>query len=96
MKDDNVNKNKKAVALSYKEGYNAPKVIAKGKGQIAEKILEVGKKGNIEIYKDDSLIEELIKLDLHDEITPELYEAIARIISFVYQLDEKKDESNGK
>ncbi|GFN36393.1 EscU/YscU/HrcU family type III secretion system export apparatus switch protein [Tepidimicrobium xylanilyticum] len=83
---------KKAVALSYKEDFNAPKVVAKGKGEIAEKIVEVGKKENIEIYKDEELIDELISLELHEEIPPELYEAVAEIILFVYRLDKEKGE----
>ncbi|GMG97155.1 EscU/YscU/HrcU family type III secretion system export apparatus switch protein [Tepidimicrobium xylanilyticum] len=83
---------KKAVALSYKEEFNAPKVVAKGKGEIAEKIVEVGKKENIEIYKDEELIDELISLELHEEIPPELYEAVAEIILFVYRLDKEKGE----
>ena len=53
---------KKAVALSYKKEYNAPKVIAKGKGRIAEKIVERGSKEGIEIYRDEKLIEDLINL----------------------------------
>ncbi|MCF6463353.1 EscU/YscU/HrcU family type III secretion system export apparatus switch protein [Clostridium sp. Cult1] len=92
MKKDMNNKNKKAVALFYKEGFNAPKVIAKGKGEIAEKIIDVGKKQNVEIYEDKDLIDELIKLNLHDEIPPQLYEAVAKIVFFVYQLDKEKGE----
>lgn len=96
MKKEKINKNKKAVALSYKDEYNAPKVIAKGKGEIAEKILDLGKEKNIEIYEDKKLVEDLIKLDLHEEIPPELYEAVAKIILFVYSLDKEKGESYGK
>ncbi|QQY80749.1 flagellar biosynthesis protein [Keratinibaculum paraultunense] len=84
---------KKAVALSYKKEYNAPKVIAKGKGEIAEKIIEKGHKEGIEIYKDEKLIEDLIKLDLHEEIPEELYEAVSEIILFVYLLDKEKGGS---
>lgn len=91
----NINKNKKAIALSYKEGYKAPKLLAKGKGEIAEKILEVGKKEDVEIYEDKELVEELIRLDLYDEIPPQLYEAVAKII-FVYQLDKEKGELYGE
>ncbi|MCF6466394.1 EscU/YscU/HrcU family type III secretion system export apparatus switch protein [Clostridium sp. Cult2] len=92
MKKDKIKRNKKAVALSYKEGYKAPKVLAKGKGEIAERIVEVGKEEKIEIYEDKELIEELINLDLHEEIPPQLYEAVAKIVFFVYQLDKEKGE----
>ncbi|MBZ2173890.1 EscU/YscU/HrcU family type III secretion system export apparatus switch protein [Schnuerera sp. xch1] len=91
-KKKDVKKNK-AVALSYKESYNAPKVIAKGRGEIADKIVNVGKKEKIEIYKDEDLIEKLIRLDLCEEIPPELYEAVSKIILFVYYLDKEKGES---
>jgi flagellar biosynthesis protein len=96
MKKAKDDKNKKAVALSYKEEYNAPKVIAKGKGEIADKILEVGEKNKIHIYEDKGLVEDLLKLDLYDEIPPELYEAVSEIILFVYSLDKEKGETYGK
>ncbi|NLW39808.1 MAG: flagellar biogenesis protein [Tissierellia bacterium] len=83
-------KNKKAVALSYKEEYDAPRVIAKGKGLMAEKILEIGKKEDVEIYRDEELVEQLIDLELFAEIPPHLYEAVAKVIFFVYQLDSEK------
>ena len=50
------------------------------------------RKQNVEIYEDEDLIDELIKLDLHEEIPPQLYEAVAKIIFFVYQLDKEKGE----
>ena len=81
-------KDRKAIALSYKEEYNAPKVIAKGKGEIADRILEVAKKEEIEIYEDEDLAEDLIP--------PELYEAVSEIILFVYSLDREKGEAYGK
>ncbi|NMB28303.1 MAG: flagellar biogenesis protein [Tissierellia bacterium] len=96
MKTKKDNLNKKAVALIYKKKYNAPKVIAKGKGETADKIVEVGKKKNIEIYEDKDLIEDLLKLDLYEEIPPELYEAVSEIILFVYSLDKEKGENYGK
>ena len=91
------NKNKKAVALSYKkEEHNAPRVIAKGKGEIADSIMKVGKKSKVEIYEDKDLVEDLLKLDLYDEIPSELYETVSEIILFVYSLDKEKGETYGK
>lgn len=86
----------KAVALSYTEKDNAPKVIAKGKGEIANRIVEVGKKGTIPVYKDKELIEELIRLDLYEEIPEDLYEAVSKIILFIYYIDKEKGETYGK
>lgn len=90
-KNEDIRQNK-AVALSYKDGYNAPKVVAKGKGEIASNIVEVAKEKNIEIYEDENLVEELIKLDLYEEIPPSLYEAVSKVILFVYNLDREKGE----
>lgn len=92
MGDNKYMKNNKAVALSYKEGYNAPKILAKGKGEIADNILNIAKENKIKVFKDENLVEELIKLDLHEEIPPCLYEAVANIIYFVYNLDRDKGE----
>ena len=93
MKNNNKYKNKKAVALKYKENKDtAPRVIAKGKGEIAQKIIETGEKSKIQIYEDENLIEDLLKLELYDEIPPELYEAVAEVILFVYSIDKGKGD----
>lgn len=92
MKNGKDKKNNKAVALSYKEGYNAPKILAKGKGEIANNILNIARENDIKVFEDENLVEELIKLDLYEEIPPCLYEAVANIIYFVYNLDKEKEE----
>lgn len=96
MKKTKENLNKKAVALKYREEDIAPKIIAKGKGVTANKILEVGKEKDIVVYEDKNLIDNLLKLELNEEIPPELYEAVSEIILFVYSLDKKKGERYGK
>lgn len=79
---------KKAVALSYKPGRNnAPKVVASGRGIVAEKIMEIARENDIPFYSDPQLVETLIKLDLSQEIPPELYRVIAEVLVFVYQMD---------
>jgi len=85
-------KQKKAVALKYRpESDTAPKVIAKGKGQSAERILEIAREHNIFIHNDPDLIEILSELDLNDEIPPDLYLIVAELLAFIYGLnrDEK-------
>lgn len=77
-----------AVALTYSRD-QAPKVIAKGKGLIAENIIEAAKKNNVAIQEDPSLIEVLSKLDIHQQIPEELYEAVAEIFAFVYRFDKE-------
>ncbi len=92
MKND---KSKKAVALKYNENDTSPFVLAKGKGYIAEKIIEKGKDQNIHIHKDENIIENLMQLDIGEEIPPELYEVVAEIIAYVYYLDRKLGDLNG-
>ncbi len=75
---------KKAAALKYEIGKdNAPKVVAKGKGIIAEKIIEIAKKENIPIYEDPDTVEILSSLDVGQEIPPELYEVVAEILAYI-------------
>ena len=82
---------KKAVALKYKSGQdNAPKVTAKGTGLIAEKIIAVARQQGIPVKDDPNLIEVLSRLDLDQEIPPELYVVVAELLAFVYSLNRKK------
>jgi len=75
---------KKAAALRYNEfSDEVPKVVAKGKGIVAEKIIEMAKAHNIPIVEDSLLVDSLIKLDLYEEIPPHLYEAVAKIVAYI-------------
>ncbi|GAA4713011.1 EscU/YscU/HrcU family type III secretion system export apparatus switch protein [Brevibacillus fulvus] len=85
---DSAKQRKQAVALRYQAGVtDAPTVIAKGKGYIAENILKSAKENKIPIQEDPSLVEVLGKLDLNQQIPPELYQVVAEILAFVYRLD---------
>lgn len=95
-------KNKKpaqAVALEFDPEYDAPKVIASGKGALAEKIIAEAKNNNVPVHKDTKLADTLSKLEIGDTIPPELYEVVAEILVFVDQMDrikEKLDAYNAK
>lgn len=78
-----------AVALSY-DGTHAPRVTAKGKGQTAEKIIELAKEHNIPLHTDVMLVNVLSKMSLGDEIPRELYLAVAEVIAFAYLLSGKR------
>ena len=79
---------KKAVALKYNKGKDsAPKVVAKGKGYIAEKIIEAARENNVPLYEDKNLSQVLEALDLDTEIPPELYRAVAEVLAFIYKLN---------
>jgi flagellar biosynthesis protein len=84
-------KPKKAVALKYKPGNDhAPRVTAKGTGRLAERIIEMARKHGIPVKDDPDLVEVLSRLDLHDQIPPELYVVVAELLAFVYRLNQKK------
>ena len=77
-----------ALALKYQpKSDRAPKVTAKGKGKLAEKIIEIAQKNNIYIHNDPDLVEILSQLDINDEIPPELYIVAAELLAFVYSLN---------
>ncbi len=81
---------KGAVALKYnKEEDNAPIIIAKGKGAIADRILEIAKEYNIPLYKDEKFFSILEKFDNGVELPEILYPVLAEIFAFVYSLDKK-------
>jgi flagellar biosynthesis protein len=76
-----------AVALRYQPGEDpAPKLTAKGRGRIAERILELARQHNIPIRQDRNLVQVLSLLKLDEEIPPSVYRAVAEILAFVYRL----------
>ena len=81
---------KTAVALAYEPGEEAPKILATGKGEVAERIIDEAKKNDVPFYKDSALAETLSKLKLGDAIPPELYEVVAQILVFVDKMDRLK------
>lgn len=79
-----------AVALDYEIGTRtAPVVVAKGRGQIAEKILEIARENGIVIETNPMLVEALSGVELDDHIPRELYEAVAEVIGFVLRTRHK-------
>jgi len=85
-----MDKRKKAAALKYKPQEDAaPKVVAKGSGWLADKILEVAKENKVPLKQDTQLVEVLSAIDLNREIPPELYKAVAEILAFVYKMTKK-------
>ena len=91
-KNDKKGKIKQAVALAYDPDDDAPKVIASGKGALAEKIIEKAQESNIAVHRDDKLANTLSRLDIGDMIPPELYEVVAEILVFVDAMDKIKSK----
>lgn len=83
--------NQKAVALNYRPGDRSPKVVAKGQGFVAQKILENARQNDVPIYEDKALVKELSNLEIGNNIPPELYDVVAQILVFVSDLDRKEE-----
>lgn len=78
---------KTAVALSYEAGDEAPRILATGTGEVAERIIDEAKKADVPFYKDEALAKTLSKLEIGEAIPPELYEVVAQILVFVDKMD---------
>ncbi|MBR6769977.1 MAG: EscU/YscU/HrcU family type III secretion system export apparatus switch protein [Lachnospiraceae bacterium] len=89
-------KPKQAIALSYDPDEEAPKVIASGRGELAEKIIEKAKEAAVPVHRDDKLADTLSRLEIGDMIPPELYEVVAEILVFVDAMDKLKAKLNRK
>ena len=89
MSEKEQNKQPQAAALRYDlEGDNAPVIIAKGEGEIAQKIINTAQEHDIPLKEDKDLVRVLLQLELDTEIPEELYQAVAEILSFIFELDE--------
>lgn len=86
MKFANKKKKKEAVALAYDEKTQiAPKVVAKGRGMVAENIIEKAKENDVPIQEDAALVELLGSLNMNATIPEELYQAVAEVFAFIYK-----------
>ena len=82
---------KKAVALGYNRAKDsAPKVLASGAGETASRIINLAREHKIPIKEDPDLIEVLSKVEVEQEIPPNLYKAVAEIFSFLYKITNQK------
>lgn len=76
----------RAAALRYERGVDrAPRVVARGEGLLAERILAVAREEGIPIHEDRALVQVLAKLDLDEEIPLEIYQAVAEVMAFLYR-----------
>lgn len=80
---------KKAAALKYEEGYNAPIVTAAGAGYCAEKILDIAKENDVPIVFNEELANLMQNINIGDEIPEKLYGAVAEILVYVMDIDKK-------
>ena len=92
MENKKETKPKQAIALEYDPSQDAPKVVASGRGLLAERILEKAKEANVPIHKDTKLADTLSRLEIGEMIPPELYEVVAEILVFVDAMDKIKSK----
>ncbi|MFW6259166.1 MAG: EscU/YscU/HrcU family type III secretion system export apparatus switch protein [Halochromatium sp.] len=85
----------RAVALAYREGDEAPRVLAKGYGQLAERIIEEAERQGIYVHGAPELVALLMNLDLDEQIPSNLYQVIAELLVWVRQIaDERERPAN--
>lgn len=80
-------KPKAAVALAYQENQGAPRVVAQGRGLVAETIIERAREAGVYVHESPALVALLMQLDLDQHIPAELYVAVAELLAWVYQLE---------
>ncbi len=87
--DKKPEKLKKAVALKYDTTMIAPKVVASGQGKVAERIEELAVQNKVHVVQDEKLVKELTRVDVGDNIPPDLYEVVAQLLVFIGDVDKK-------
>lgn len=78
-----------AVALVYREGRPAPQVLAKGNGLVAEAIIARAREAGVYVHESPELVSLLMKVDLDQHIPPQLYVAVAELLTWLYRLEKR-------
>lgn len=87
-------KRQMAVALAYQSGEAAPKVIARGRGIIAQAIIERAKEHGIFVHESQELVGLLMQVELDEHIPPALYLAVAELLAWIYRLEHREIPAN--
>jgi flagellar biosynthesis protein len=88
-----------AVALAYLTGEPAPKVLAKGRGLVAEEIIRRARENGVFVHESKELVALLMQVDLDSHIPPALYRAVAELLAWLYHIDSEQrhsDKANDK
>ena len=78
---------KSAVALAYSQTDAAPRVVAKGRGLVAEQIIARAREHGVYVHESPELVSLLLQVDLDQRIPPQLYIAVAELLAWVYRLE---------
>ncbi|MBI2354676.1 MAG: EscU/YscU/HrcU family type III secretion system export apparatus switch protein [Deltaproteobacteria bacterium] len=84
------NEELRAAALSYKQGYYAPVVVARGKGVMAEAIIACAREAGVYVHESPELVKLLMQVDTDQFIPPELYRAVAEVLVWLYAVEREK------
>lgn len=83
-----------AVALAYQTGDTAPRVVAKGRGLIAEQIIERAREHGVFVHESKELVALLMQVELDDRIPPALYRAVAELLAWLYRIEHAQTDAN--
>lgn len=83
---------KQAIALSYEQSMESPRVVAKGGGLVAERMLALAQANGVPIHEDPALLSLLSALQIEEQIPDDLYQVIAELFVFLYQMEQGKIE----
>ncbi|MES2365350.1 MAG: EscU/YscU/HrcU family type III secretion system export apparatus switch protein [Pseudomonadota bacterium] len=83
-----------AVALAYQTGSTAPKVVAKGKGLIAQEIIARAKEHGVFVHESKELVSLLMQVELDQHIPPALYRAVAELLAWLYRIETERKNSD--
>ncbi|MEI6206284.1 MAG: EscU/YscU/HrcU family type III secretion system export apparatus switch protein [Desulfuromonadales bacterium] len=84
------NKELRAAALSYKQGYYAPVMVASGKGVMAEAIIACAREAGVYVHESPELVKLLMQVDSDQFIPPELYRAVAEVLVWLYAMENER------
>ncbi len=84
-------KRKSAIALAYQTGDTAPRVVAKGSGLIAQAIIERAREHGVFVHESEDLVGILMQVELDANIPPQLYQAVAELLAWLYRLEREEN-----
>ena len=85
-----------AVALAYRAGQLAPRIVAKGNGLVAEAIIRQAQAHGIYVHESPALVSLLMQVDLDQHIPPQLYRAVAELLAWLYQMETRPENSTAQ
>jgi len=83
-----------AVALTYEMGSNAPKVVAKGRGLIAEEIIRRANESGVYVHQSKELVAMLTQVELDKDIPPALYRVVAELLAWIYHMESERNKAS--